>query len=85
MTKLEDKLIASVRKKEHRKPAQARKVQPGENTVAKKAGSTPAASSTKKIRAKSATKAKHGSVQSQVQDCLNLTPSILHPQRIWPD
>lgn len=77
MTKLEDKLIASVNKP---KPAQAEKT-----SKTQKPPSKPAASTKKQTRAKTESKAKQKAAKKQPRPGLNTSPSILHPQRIWPD
>ncbi len=80
MTKLEDKLIASVNKP---KPAQDEKAEAEKTGKPQKVSAEPAASTKKTSRAK--TKAKRKPAQKQEQENLNRFPSTLHPQRIWPD
>ena len=78
MSKLEDKLIASVNKKEQEKPAASNA--PAERPAEKTAPAKKPVAKTKKKRQKMA--AATGARQSA-----NPAPSQgeLHPKRIWPD
>ncbi len=75
MTKLEDKLLASVNK-----PAQTEKV----NKV-QTAGSKTTKSVTKAPAAKTKARVKQKPVQKSARASLNTKQSALFPQRIWPD
>lgn len=76
MTKLEDKLIASVKKPEQDKPK-------ADLEQAKVAVSKSPASA--KRTASKKTKQKPKSSLKKKQASVGTNQSILHPQRIWPD
>ncbi len=84
MTKLEDKLLASVNKPEQSKQAApTKKAQPKKPAKTQTVATKPAAKKAKGVKKSTGTKPAAKAKQKKPNQRSN--PSILFPERIWPD